>query len=174
MPTSHPEVISTVMDIVVRTRPKSVLDIGVGFGKNGMLCREYLDVWQGRYPTNEKWQVRIDGIEIFPEYRNPIWEYIYDNIIIGNIMDHLDILKNYELVLFIDVIEHLSKDDGMAVLDAITGSYIVSTPRALYRTDQGAFGNEHERHISRWYPSEFNQYIEFSRQLLGWKLGGKA
>ncbi len=170
MPTSHHEVISPVFNLVTRISPASVLDIGVGFGKNGMLCREYLDVWRGRYPETEEWKTRIDGIEIFPKYRNPIWEFCYDNIIIGNIMDHLDILGDYNLVLLIDVIEHLSKDDGMKILETITGSYIVSTPRNLYRTEEGAFGNEHERHVSLWYPSEFEQSLELSRQLVGWKI----
>lgn len=170
MPTSHFEVTSKVMEIVTNINPKSVLDIGVGFGKNGMLCREFLDVWQGRYPGKDKWQARIDGIEIFSDYQNPIWAFCYDEVIIGNVMDHLERLKKYELVLLIDVIEHLTKDEGMAVLEAITGFYIVSTPRVLYRTEEGAFGNEHERHVSRWYSSEFPNSLCFPSQLLGWKV----
>ena len=30
------------------SNPSSVLDIGTGFGKYGLLCREYLELWDGR------------------------------------------------------------------------------------------------------------------------------
>ena len=32
---------------IIQLQPKSVLDVGCGFGKWGYLCREYLDVFPG-------------------------------------------------------------------------------------------------------------------------------
>ena len=58
------------MTIINALQPRSILDVGCGFGKYGMLLREYLDVWHERY-DKERWQVRIVGIEAFEQYRNP-------------------------------------------------------------------------------------------------------
>ena len=53
MPTSFHHHISKMVDWVVRLQPRSILDIGVGFGKWGFLCREYLDIFQGRYARDD-------------------------------------------------------------------------------------------------------------------------
>ncbi len=168
MPTSHPEAISPILNLIMQAAPKSVLDVGVGFGKNGLLCREYLDIWYGRV-LKESWQTQIDGLEVFPKYDNPNWHYCYNNIIVGNIVDNLERLGQYDLVLLIDVIEHLTKDDGIAVLEAIQGAYIVSTPRRFYQANVGTLENTYKLHVSRWYPSEFDNTLELSCQLIGWK-----
>lgn len=49
MPTSYPEAISSILELVRREEPRSILDLGVGFGKYGMLCREMLDIPYERY-----------------------------------------------------------------------------------------------------------------------------
>ena len=45
-----------------RLAPRSILEIGVGFGKWGVVAREYLEAWQGRF-RREDWQVRIEGVK---------------------------------------------------------------------------------------------------------------
>jgi hypothetical protein len=47
MPTSHPSQLNEILEVVLKTRPRSVIDVGVGFGKYGVLCREYLEFWDG-------------------------------------------------------------------------------------------------------------------------------
>ena len=66
MPTSHHSQINQIMQFVVLTDPKSLLDIGVGFGKYGFLAREFLELWDGREEIGN-WTRRIDGIEIFTD-----------------------------------------------------------------------------------------------------------
>ena len=41
MPTSQPYQLGAIMELVVRAQPKSVLDVGVGFGKYGYLVRSH-------------------------------------------------------------------------------------------------------------------------------------
>jgi hypothetical protein len=48
MPTSHPYQLNEIIDLAMKVDPKSVLDVGVGFGKYGVLLREYLELWDGR------------------------------------------------------------------------------------------------------------------------------
>ena len=64
MPTSYFEAIPDLIAAVKAESPESVLDVGIGFGKYGLLLREVLDVAALRY-RREDWHVRIDGVEAF-------------------------------------------------------------------------------------------------------------
>jgi hypothetical protein len=48
MGTSDAANIPFVVSELQRLQPQSILDVGMGFGKWGVLAREYLDVWGGR------------------------------------------------------------------------------------------------------------------------------
>lgn len=64
MGTSNWQNLSYCVELIRQADPSSILDIGVGFGRWGMLCREFLDVWQGRV-FREQWQTRIEGSKFF-------------------------------------------------------------------------------------------------------------
>ncbi len=64
MPTSNPYQINEILEAINITRPRSILDIRVGFGKYGVLAREYLELYDGREKYGD-WKRRIDGIEAF-------------------------------------------------------------------------------------------------------------
>ena len=168
MPTSDPGVISFIVTKAMNFQPKAVLDVGPGFGKYGVLLREYFEVWQNQVYKKKDWKTRIDCVEIFPQYMTPIHKYVYNSIIMGNIMEHLDILKDYDLVLLIDVLEHLKRGEGEMLLDAIKCHYIVSTPNGDYKQG-GVFGNENESHISCWSDYNFPNKIIVGTQILAWE-----
>jgi 2-polyprenyl-3-methyl-5-hydroxy-6-metoxy-1,4-benzoquinol methylase len=135
-------------------RPNSILDIGIGFGKYGFLAREYTDICYQRY-AKDKWTTRIDGIEIFPNYVSDIQRSIYSNIYIGNVLDVLPTLGDYDMVMFFDVIEHLKYEDGIRILDMIKRKCkvgLISTPVKVM-PQRAENGNEHELHISQ-FPRE--------------------
>jgi hypothetical protein len=157
MPTSHCSQISTIVEIILAAKPQSVLDIGIGFGKYGFLCREYLELWDGRQQYG-KWQHRIDGIEAFAAYVTPLQRLIYDNIYTGDARRIVPELRHtYDLILLIDVIEHFTIDEGRALLMACAErgkACLISTP--LEATQQGsAFGNAYEVHHSQWSKRHF-------------------
>lgn len=132
--------------------PRSVLDIGVGFGKYGVLLREYLEVW-GKTSGYGKFSVRLDGVEVFPEYVTPLHKFIYSHIYTGDAQKVVARLKErYDLALFIDVLEHFTLREGedfLRMLLTKVDGVLVSTPK--YPGDQHAtFGNQHETHRSRW------------------------
>ncbi|MEW6049845.1 MAG: class I SAM-dependent methyltransferase [Candidatus Zixiibacteriota bacterium] len=162
MPSSSAQQISTIVEIIRATKPKSVLDIGIGFGKYGFLCREYLELWDGRDRYND-WQTQIDGIEAFEEYVTPLHRLIYSNIHIGDALVAVPRLTTYyDLILLIDVIEHFSIEDGQRLLRdcAHRGrACLVSTP--LEVSAQGsAFGNAYETHRSQWSRDHFAEFPE--------------
>ena len=117
MPSSHWYQLNEIMELIIFTQPKNILDIGVGFGKYGFLSREYLELFDGREKLWD-WKIIIDGIEIFQDYITPLHKIVYDQIYIGNVMDILPTLeKKYDLILLIDVIEHLNFDEGKKLIE---------------------------------------------------------
>jgi len=159
MPFSCFDPIPVVFNLIDFYRPSTVLDIGVGFGKYGVLCREILDVYHGRY-DKKQWVTTIDGIEVFENYRNSLWD-VYNNIYIGNA---LDILENsnihYDLIICSDVLEHFDKESGHKLINLCLEKsevIIINTPREFM--EQGdVFGNIHEMHLSLWRPNDFRPY----------------
>jgi hypothetical protein len=159
MPTSHYQTISALVELIVLTDPKRVLDIGVGFGKYGVLAREYLELWDAT-ASYGCWQRRIDGIEIHEEYLSVLHDYIYDTMYVGNADDILGTLKEtYDLVLLIDILEHVSYDHGVTLLERCqktSRNLLICTPKEI--GEQGTvFGNPHEAHISQWRREHFER-----------------
>lgn len=160
MPTSHWNQLNEIMSVIVSCKPKSVLDIGIGFGKFGVLVREYLELWDGRNIYDE-WKCRLDGIEIFKDYKNPLYEYIYDRVYYGNAINVLPhISQNYDLIICIDVLEHFAKNDGIKLLDICknkSSGMLISTPKIVSAQEE-VFNNKHEQHLSQWCVNEFSKY----------------
>lgn len=155
MPVSRTEAIGRVGEFIRRIKPKSLLDIGIGFGAMGVLFRELMDIRFGRY---KEWETKIDGVEIFEGYRNPIWKYIYDNIFIGDASE-ID-FGGYDVIFLGDVIEHFPKEEALALLKKCYGRakyVVVTTPIRLTNTENDAavFGNSHEKHLSLLEDSDF-------------------
>jgi hypothetical protein len=142
---------------------RRVLDIGVGAGRWGFLFRDCMEFRADRYFKRD-WCYDIEGIEACEAYRNPLWEYAYDRIDIGPIQEWIfDIEKRekYEIIFFMDVIEHLPKEVGQDILDRLlkrtTKRLLLSFPdgNSEHALTQGAVhGNEYERHVSRWTVDE--------------------
>lgn len=157
MPVSDQQSISAIMKEVCRLRPKKVLDLGVGWGKYGVLCREMLDIEAGRL-NKEEWTTAIIGYEGFEKYRNPIHDYAYDAVYYMNFLDAMP-HANHDVVLMIDSLEHIDKPAGQFFLDHLlkrNKHVIVSCPTGQYYMEQGAVnGNEFERHRAHWEPVDF-------------------
>ena len=157
MPTSYPENISRIITLILETKPYSILDVGSGFGKYGYLCREYLDVTQGRFRKGD-WKIRIDGIEGFAPYLSDLQRLIYDRIYEGDIFETFAKFpdQTYDLALAIDILEHFEKAEGLRFLEEclrLARIVLVSVPLGLA---QGAvFGNPLESHRAKWSKKEF-------------------
>jgi hypothetical protein len=162
VPSSRPEAIPTVIALVRQLKPRSILDVGVGFGKWGHLFREYTDIVEAENdPTRyakRNWKVRIEGIEGHTPYLTEMHRYIYDQIHVGDAGSLIKTLGKYDLIFLGDIIEHFEKEAGLSLLrDAIARAHkavIVSTPK--YETGQeNLCGNELERHRSLWSAAGF-------------------
>lgn len=151
MPSSQHFQISKIMDIIIALKPSSVLDVGAGFGKYGVLCREYLDLWDGK--QQYRFGSRIDAVEVFSKYITPLHQFVYNNIYTENILALVNKLDfGYDLVLLIDVLEHLKKEDGVMLVRKLlskNNGLLISTPKNP-SPQKDAFGNIYETHRSNW------------------------
>lgn len=147
---------SRIAQIVRRVQPRSVLDIGIGFGKFGVIFREYLDILPGRYDKSE-WLTRIDGVEVHKPYLTPLHEYIYDNVYETDIWE-LAWPQHYDLVFMGDVIEHFTKPDALDLLKILrTKLMLISTPIGVDKKGSSYRGNTHEEHKHIWTLDEFER-----------------
>ncbi len=157
MPSSSHLQISKITDMISKIKPHKVLDIGVGNGRYGFLCRDILDT-----PLEEKpSRIVLEGIEGFEKYITEFHKKIYDKIYIGNCYDLVEALPNdYDLILFLDVIEHLDKAQGEKLIKVLltkTKNIIIATPCGYVPQDD-VFGNEYERHRSGWTKKDFKKF----------------
>jgi hypothetical protein len=161
MGTSNWQNISYSIEVVRRLNPKTILDVGVGFGRWGILFREFLEVWEnGRY--DGKWQRRIEGIEIYPGYIKEYHRYFYDEIHNQNALEFLrNTSGEYDLINFGDVIEHFEKADGEELVKLAVDKakfVLINIPIGKYWAQEGTKENPYEAHKSVWYNNDFTKY----------------
>ena len=165
MPVSPYHYLNETCALMVREFPTSILDVGVGHGKWGFLARDVLEGFVGTRYFKKDWQIRVEGIEIFGDYRNPVWDYAYDRIYVGDACDIVPRLDAYDLIVAMEVIEHLDKQVGARlarelVARAVRGVVLAfpdaTSPDALHKDE--SFGNPHERHRSLWSPEDFREF----------------
>lgn len=177
MPSSDPRVLTETCRAIIRISPKTVLDIGIGFGKWGMLTREYTDIWKFRF-YREEWETFIVGIETHLKYDNPVWG-VYNLILGGDAFEVVDDIKNltyvgavkpkdadkavvppdhYDLAIMIDVLEHFEKDRGQLFLDKvmeICDQFLVSYSNSVQKDVRD---NKYEDHLSTWCDKDFERF----------------
>lgn len=140
--------------IYLEADPKSILDVGCGLGKWGFLCREYLDIEKKQRLTPKEWQIRIDAIEVFEKFITPVHRYIYNNIYIGKAEELIQGLENYDLILIMDMLEHMETvevgKEFLRVCFKKASRIIVSTPKGFWPQRISFFGNNLEKHRCGW------------------------
>lgn len=109
-----------------------ILDIGAGVGTYSKLLR--------------KLGYKMDCMEVWLPY---VVEYklneLYDNVIIGDVMNY-DI-SNYDVIIMGDILEHLSIDDAMKLMNVIENNNQMCLVAVPYKLEQGEYyGNKYEIH----------------------------
>ena len=152
MPTSEHQQIPRVCDVLVAEKPASVLDVGAGYGKYGVLAREFGGA------------TRVDAIDANPP-RFPVYDHVY----LGDLREIETLLPQdapiYDLALFIDVIEHLDKADAWSFLDRLVRRarrVLITTPWGF--RPQEIPGQPWETHRSGWLPWEFGKRYRVLRR----------
>ena len=155
MPSSNIACAPAIIHLAWEAHPQSVLDIGPGRGKYGLLLREYLGM-----------NLRVDACEVEASYRTPLLSAIYHKVypVDARILSD-ETLELYDLVLMADVIEHIPKADALALLDRIPGIVVICTPRDYF--EQHIPGVPSEDHVSHWTVQDFADTGRLDRHDVG-------
>lgn len=162
MPSSASESIPYIIEFTRKNKPslKTVLDVGIGFGKDGFLMREYFDVKEWHKFQPDDWLLKITGVDIYDGYLSAIQKIIYNDIIIGDIRDVMPNLGSYDLAILSDVLEHFDKKEGHKLLKDLffhVSDIVIATP--LGYLDHPAEGNNpYEAHKSGWTLADFSSF----------------
>jgi hypothetical protein len=160
LPSSPYKHISRILDVILKLNPNSILDVGMGFGKYGVLCREYLELWDGRENYHE-FKRRIDGVEAYDKYITPIHKFVYNNTYLEDVLALIDKVDyKYDLVLLVDVFEHFDKRAGNSLLKKLllkSKGVLISTPKNP-SNQKDAFENVFETHRAKWTSQELSSF----------------
>ena len=137
MPYSASENHEAVKAFVINNEIETVLDVGVGSGTYSNLLREHVDAIYGV----EAWEPYLNEFNLYDKYD----ELFVDDV---RVIDTHE-LPWVDLVIFGDVLEHMSEEDSVRVWNncaKIARWGMVSIPIIHY--PQGAeFGNPYEVHV---------------------------
>lgn len=140
--------LTPVSNLLVQVDPKSVLDVGVGFGNYGMIARAFLDVWPGRF-EKEKWQAKIDGIEYYKEFKNPTYDFVYNKVYFGDVFEILPKLEKYQAIILMHIVEHMEKTQALKLISLAkshcTKRIIIGTPSKFFKTGWPKFPKEEHK-----------------------------
>jgi SAM-dependent methyltransferase len=122
MPTSAWGYITPILDKISNLhtdqRILDILDVGCGGGKWGFLSRDLIDYYQNSVYYKQDWELNIEGIEAFKKYRTPVHDFIYNKIHYIPVQEMV-FDKEYDIVFFMEVIEHMEKEEGLKMLDIL-------------------------------------------------------
>lgn len=170
MASSFAEQIPIILHVVRQLRPTTVLDIGKGFGKYGLLLHEYCGVDYSRKPEpgvalKEQSSIAIDAVEVNRDYDFPHNNSLYREIFWQEVMAAYEALPQYDVVLMVDVIEHLSKENGVKLVEHFVnrGSVcVIASPREYFQQD--LFDSHWEHHQSFWTAADLRRIANVEYQ----------
>lgn len=154
MPTSSSYILTPVVSFTGWLGPQSVLDVGCGYGQWGMLLRQHIDYPWEIHAGTPHWNRRIDGIEAWESYRNPLWDFAYDKVVVEEATSFLSTVGSdtYGLALCVEVLEHMTVQEGRELLDNLkrVSEHVLVTTPDLPLLQGEVCGNPYETHHAWW------------------------
>ena len=163
MASSFSSQIPSIVHLFLNLSPKSVLDIGKGFVKYVFLILEYIGIddqkrFNPELTMAQQSKVHIYAIEVDKDLLLPHLSQVYNEVFADNVFEIYKILPQYDLILMIDVIEHLDKENAIAMLKYFLSKnsiILIATPVSFFK--QELYQSEFEHHISHWKPGDFKK-----------------
>ncbi|MFD5027007.1 methyltransferase domain-containing protein [Streptomyces sp. NPDC058373] len=156
MPTSDAEGKGWSLARHERHLPDTVTDIGPG---DGTYARLFRPAHRGAWWT---------GIEIHKPYvrrfklKSTRSRAMYDEVHVEDARTAADHLYHRDLVIAGDVLEHMPREDAVALLQRIeaAGAWHILVSLPIVESVQGEVdGNPHEAHLHQWSADDMNQVL---------------
>jgi hypothetical protein len=175
MASSFASQIPIIIDIIRQIHPKTILDIGKGFGKYGFLIHEYVGIDNTRklnpsISMKDHSDIRIDAVEVDPDLMLPHLNLFYNKIFEGDVLKIYQDLPSYDLVMMIDIIEHINKAEALRMLEYFLSKksmVLIATPEKFF--EQHLYESEFENHVSHWTVKDFSKlgYLNYQKVQAG-------
>jgi len=151
----HRFVLREIYPSVLKDFPERVCDLGCGRGVWGYLTRFILSSYR---PDKEAYLI---GVDIHRPYLEFVRKYkVYDDIILASVTQLPFKDKSINVILTIELIEHLSKDEGLVFLDEVervcTDKIVLTTPNGFW-SRKGSLDIPPEVHRSGWHVKDFKK-----------------
>ena len=167
--------ITDILEIIRKVNPIKILDVNVGFGRWGILCRELLERDNnGKVSRPDLWNIKIDGVEnIDTNYLHNYHDIFYDNIYRQNIHGFLKThVSLYDLTIFSNILECTPKE---IAIDMINNAMEISRFILIYvklgnHSDNFTADNEV---MSIWDEQDFLKYFIINKIILNDRQGNK-
>lgn len=163
MPVSHHEGKQWTCDRLRRLNPIDILDVGPGEGIYSILMRPELNpeaVWE----CVEIHEPYVEKFDLLSKY---------DVVNIADVRELHSVEFLRDVVIFGDVIEHMTKDDAVELLKRVktrAEAIVVSIP--IVHMPQGEYdGNPHEAHLADWTFDEMHETMDWCEAFEGNVLG---
>jgi len=167
---SFPENIPQILRAIYILQPKTILDVGPGMGKYGLLIREQDISCKVEKAAHEGGDLKpkddliidcAEDTEYFLTGRHGDVLYkIYNRVIAQSIFDIGDVLKEkkYDAILLIDTVEHWTKEKAIALIEEMTNysNVIISTPKRTGMYQEHLYGDP-RHHITQFQESDFTE-----------------
>lgn len=153
---SYIENIPTILDAVKKTGARRILDVGGGMGKYAILIRENdlsSRAEKGEIiPENDLIIDCCEDTKYFTEMKHH--DGLYDNHYHKSVFE-VPFENNYDLILFIDTVEHWDKEETKELLGKLNGKKLISTPKKTVMYQEHFYGDD-RHHKSQWEAGDFN------------------
>jgi len=152
MPGHNSAIDEAVMEVVKRSLPESILDIGCGWGYWGISLSGVLYHLTGHRP-------RLTGLDLWPPYlRFLAGTAVYRDLILAT-GDKLPFKEStFDCVVASEVLEHMPKKEGLRLIqecERVSHSLVIlTTPNGILPQGE-CYENPFEKHISAWSRSDF-------------------
>jgi len=104
----------------------------------------------------EQSNVTIDAVEADADLMLPHLDHLYHSIYFEDILTLYKKLPVYDLILMVDIIEHINKEGALQMLSQFLkegSKIIIATP--IHFFEQELYESEYEHHVSHWTEKDF-------------------
>lgn len=161
-------IISFIENNHIANERLNILDVGCGIGHNGFIFREMFEIRYMRLKP-EDWMHRIEAIEVFAPYKNPVWDYVYNMVWVSDCLKGVQFLRDgyYDIIFATELLEHLKKEAIYFLLDKLleklrkNGSIVITIPvgdKSEIMRQKTVFGNPYEAHQTYLTIKDFKKY----------------